>query len=67
MAAPTIEALDPTKGRGFVERFVPLLIAVATVGVSVAAILGFVPGMGVDAGLALLLGTGGGVAIRSQG
>ncbi len=67
MAAPTIEALNPTKGDSFTERWMPLIVGVVTVGVAVAAIFGFIPEMDASDGIVLLSGAGAGIAIRSQG
>lgn len=66
-AASTINALDPRRGSSPLDRFVPLVVALATVAVAVSACFGLVPGMNAASGIALLAGTGGGIFIRSQG
>jgi len=48
------------------QRFGPMLVAVAIVIVAVGASFGFVPGMGPVDGVALLGGAAGGYSIRSQ-
>lgn len=66
MTAPILDALNPTVGNGPVQKYVPLIVAVATVAAALGAIFGFVPGLDAEAGLALLLGAGAGYHVRSQ-
>jgi TctA family transporter len=59
-------ALDVTRGDTAIERWMPAAVALATIIVALGACFGFVPGLDVKEGLALLVGSGGGYAIRSQ-
>ena len=63
---PLLKALDPRAGNSLSEKYGPLLVTVATIGVAVAACFGLVPELGVAGGLALLAGGGLGSYVRSQ-